>query len=93
VDGIFCAAGDVCALGLLAATAKASVRVPQELAIIGYDDLPLAAESKPPLTTVRQPIRRMAEAAHRLAVVERALPSDAATRVVFAPELILRSTA
>jgi len=93
VDGVFCAAGDSCALGLLAAVARTTVRVPQDLSIVGYDDLPVAENARPPLTTVRQPIKRMAQAAYKLAVIERSLPSEVATRVVFPPELVVRSSA
>ena len=52
-------ASDTMAVGALRALRQAGVAVPAEVAVIGYDDLPLAAIADPPLTTVRQPIRRL----------------------------------
>jgi LacI family transcriptional regulator len=58
VDAVF-AASDTMAFGALRAIRQAGVTVPDEIAVVGYDDLPLATTSEPPLTTVRQPIRRL----------------------------------
>lgn len=56
-DAVF-AASDTMALGALRALRNAGLAVPQEVALIGFDDLPSAAIADPPLTTIRQPIRR-----------------------------------
>ncbi|MCB0194509.1 MAG: LacI family DNA-binding transcriptional regulator [Anaerolineae bacterium] len=56
-DAIF-AASDPMAMGALRALRDAGRRVPDDIAIIGFDDLPFAATAHPPLTTVRQPILR-----------------------------------
>lgn len=66
VDAVFCAAGDTCALGVLSVAREARLKIPEQLAIIGYDDIPLAAISDPPLSTVRQPMDAIAREAHRL---------------------------
>ncbi|MCS7190114.1 MAG: substrate-binding domain-containing protein, partial [Fimbriimonadales bacterium] len=50
------AANDMAALGVLDACAQHGVRVPKELSVAGFDDIPLAALAKPPLTTMRTPI-------------------------------------
>ena len=50
---------DTMALGALRALRQAGLVVPNDIAVVGYDDLPFAAISDPPLTTVRQPIRRL----------------------------------
>jgi len=52
-------ASDTMALGALRALRNAGVVVPDEIAVIGFDDLPAAVVSDPPLTTISQPIRRV----------------------------------
>jgi LacI family transcriptional regulator len=53
------AASDSMAVGAIAAAREQGICVPREMAVTGFDDVPLAALSQPPLTTVRQPIRRI----------------------------------
>jgi DNA-binding LacI/PurR family transcriptional regulator len=64
VDGVF-VANDLMAAGALRAIADAGLRVPDDVAVTGFDDIPIAQATQPPLTTVHQPIeelgRRMAE--------------------------------
>jgi phosphoserine phosphatase RsbU/P len=62
------AANDGIALGALAALRKHGVRVPQDVSVTGFDDLMMARLGDPPLSTVAQPIRSMAELAVRLVV-------------------------
>lgn len=62
------AMSDAAAAGALQAAGQLSLRVPQDLSIVGFDDLPLARLTAPPLTTVHQPIRRKGEEAARLLV-------------------------
>lgn len=54
---------DAAAAGVLAAARRLGIRVPEELSIVGFDDLPLTRFTDPPLTTVHQPVRRKGEAA------------------------------
>lgn len=58
VDAIF-AASDMMAVGALRALHRAGRRVPGDVAVIGFDDLPIGLRTDPPLTTVRQPIEEM----------------------------------
>jgi DNA-binding LacI/PurR family transcriptional regulator len=58
LDAVF-AANDLMAFGALAVLAAAGRRVPDDVAVVGFDDVPEAALSEPPLTTVRQPIEEM----------------------------------
>ena len=59
-DGIF-AASDVTAMSLVAAAAEHGIRVPDQLSVIGFDDVPMARLTNPPLTTIRQDIRQGAK--------------------------------
>ena len=51
------ARNDACAIGALHAAHTLRLRVPEDVAVVGFDDIPLAAYQAPPLTTVAQPIR------------------------------------
>ncbi|HEX2774902.1 MAG TPA: LacI family DNA-binding transcriptional regulator [Micromonosporaceae bacterium] len=64
-DAVF-AHNDLSAAGAMQAAREAGCRVPEDIAVVGFDDLPLAATTDPPLTSVRQPLREMGEAAARL---------------------------
>ncbi|HEX2621031.1 MAG TPA: substrate-binding domain-containing protein, partial [Phototrophicaceae bacterium] len=57
---------DVMAIGVIHAIAEAGLRIPHDISVIGFDDIPLAAFSVPTLTTVAQPIYQMGEIATRL---------------------------
>lgn len=61
-------ANDQMAVGALRALARRGVRVPQDMAVTGFDGIPLGRIVQPPLTTVRQPIRRLGEQAVELLV-------------------------
>jgi DNA-binding LacI/PurR family transcriptional regulator len=81
------AATDQLALGALEAAREAGVRVPEELSIVGFDDVPGAAWSRPALTTVRQPLLEKGEVAGRL------LSGGADGREVILPvELVVRGS-
>ncbi len=56
-DGVF-AASDLIALGLIRGFVRLGVRVPQDIAVVGYDDIHMAAYASPALTTIRQDVRR-----------------------------------
>jgi LacI family transcriptional regulator len=77
-DAVF-AHNDLTAAGVLSGLRKAGCAVPGDVAVIGFDDIPLAAHTQPPLTTVRQPLRQMGETAARqlLAQLAGAPPPDA----------------
>ena len=59
---------DLQALGLYEAARELGLRVPEDLSVVGFDDLPLARWVGPPLTTVRQPLTEMAEVAARMVI-------------------------
>lgn len=66
-DSIF-AHNDLLAGGAMHALRAAGLRVPQDVAVVGFDDIDYARYTEPPLTTVRQPMREMGECAARLLV-------------------------
>jgi LacI family transcriptional regulator len=69
------------------------VRVPEDVAIVGFDDLLIARLSTPALTTIRQPLKEMAEAAYNMAVVQRDEILRKPQRMMFKPELVVRQSA
>lgn len=62
------ACNDLQALGVYQAAREAGLRIPEDLSVVGFDDLPVAALVHPPLTTVHQPLAEMAAAATELAL-------------------------
>ncbi|MFJ8937820.1 LacI family DNA-binding transcriptional regulator [Streptomyces sp. NPDC102365] len=87
------AGNDLQALGLYEAARELGLRVPEDLSIVGFDDLPVARWVGPPLTTVRQPLTEMAEAAARLVLdLGRSERPSTATRVELATSLVVRSS-
>ncbi|AIJ13901.1 LacI family DNA-binding transcriptional regulator [Streptomyces violaceoruber] len=87
------AGNDLQALGLYEAARELGLRIPHDLSVVGFDDLPVARWVGPPLTTVRQPLMEMAEAAARLVLdLGREDRSSTATRVELATSLEVRSS-
>jgi DNA-binding LacI/PurR family transcriptional regulator len=86
------AMSDALAIGAMHAARTLDLRVPADVSIVGYDDIDVAQYVDPPLTTVRQPIRRKGEAAVELllAVVHGEPPSDIHTTL--ATNLIVRAS-
>jgi len=71
---------DVMAVGALAALREAGVRVPEDMSLAGFDDIPVVRELSPPLTTVALPLTEMGERVIALAL--RTAPAAARSRVV-----------
>jgi LacI family transcriptional regulator len=90
-DAVF-AASDMMALGAIRAIREAGLRVPEDVAVVGYDDLPFAAHSDPPLTTIRQPIQRTGATAVETLLDLINHPNGAAHRVVLPTELVVRTS-
>lgn len=88
-DGIF-ATSDVVAMSLLSAAADHGLRAPQDVSIIGFDDIPIARLSNPPLTTIRQDIA--AGAGHLVDLLFRRMGGEEAGPVEIAPELVIRES-
>ncbi|WP_269938654.1 LacI family DNA-binding transcriptional regulator [Arthrobacter sp. HY1533] len=90
-DGIFCA-NDLLALGVLQAlTMLRTIRVPEDVALVGYDDIDFASSAVVPLTSVRQPTELLGRTAVELLCEEVDTPG-AHRQVVFKPELVVRGS-
>ncbi|MGW7284106.1 LacI family DNA-binding transcriptional regulator [Streptomyces sp. NPDC054847] len=90
---VFCA-NDLLALGVLQFMYTAGIKVPEEMAIVGYDDIEFAAAATVPLTSVRQPARTMGAMAAGLLLQETGDQADEHRHehVVLQPELVVRGS-
>ena len=84
------ALNDLMALGALRAAAEAGYSVPRDLAVVGYDNLELTRFTNPPLTTISQPKKEVGAQAVNLLVDRISQKSRPPSRLVLAPELIIR---
>jgi LacI family transcriptional regulator len=86
------ALNDLVALGFLQEVTRRGIRVPGDVAIVGYDDIDLAAAAVVPLTSVRQPRRQLGRAAARLLLEEATDGTHRHRQVIFQPELVIRQS-
>jgi LacI family transcriptional regulator len=90
-DAIF-AAGDTIAVGALQAAHEAGMRVPHDLAVVGFDDVDVAAQAFPPLTTVRQPVQGKGAAAAKLLIDLIQGRVQAPQHILLETELVIRQS-
>lgn len=91
--GALFAANDLLALGLLQAlVVDGRARVPDDIAIIGFDDIPFAGAAAVPLSSIRQPSRMIGRTALRIVLEEADDPASIPRQTVFPPELIVRAS-
>jgi DNA-binding LacI/PurR family transcriptional regulator len=89
---IFCF-NDIAAIGAIRAIADAGLRCPDDISVIGFDDMSSAAYQTPRLTTVRQPLRRMGEMAVQTLLKRIQNPNEAYPEtILFEPELMVRES-
>jgi LacI family transcriptional regulator len=88
-DAVF-AANDLMAFGAMRAIREQGLRIPEDIAVVGFDDVPAAASTDPPLTTVRQPSRQMGVVAAEtlIDVVEHG--ASYMHRIILPTELVIR---
>lgn len=86
------AANDEMAAGVVAAASAMGVRIPNDLAVVGFDDTRIARMTRPALTTVRVPMSRMGAEAVRLLCQRIVNPRAAVARISLRPELIVRES-
>jgi LacI family transcriptional regulator len=90
-DAVF-AANDVMAAGALWALREAHLRVPEDVAVVGFDDTPNASRTQPPLTTIRQPIQSMGTLAVETLIDIIDHPGSDTRSIIVATELVIRSS-
>jgi LacI family repressor for deo operon, udp, cdd, tsx, nupC, and nupG len=91
VTGMICAS-DVLALGSIRAARRLGLDVPRDVSVVGFDDSILMTCTDPPLTTVRQPIEMMGQAAVDLLVNQIEGSGVAPDELLFEPELVVRGS-
>ncbi|QGZ60839.1 LacI family DNA-binding transcriptional regulator [Paraburkholderia acidisoli] len=90
-DAIF-AVSDTLAVGVLNGLRGVGRRVPHDVAVVGFDDLALAAQIDPPLTTIAQPMRELGETAARLLLRRFAEPRARVPGVLLPHRLVVRAS-
>lgn len=91
-DSVF-AHNDITAAGVLRALRAAGRSVPGDIAVVGFDDIPMAEHTEPPLTTVRQPTRQMGETAARMLLSHLGGTAVPDAPLVLPTELVVRHSA
>lgn len=90
-DSIF-ACNDLMAIGVLRAAFEANLRIPEDLSIIGYDNIELATFTQPSITTIAQPIHNLAERAIQLLLHRINNPCSPSIRETLSNQLVIRET-
>lgn len=91
LDAIF-VASDTMAIGTLKALRDQSLSIPDDVAVVGYDDLPPARSAVPPLTTIRQPIRRFGIKAMEILIDIIENGENPPRQVILGTELVIRES-
>ena len=91
MDAVF-AASDLMALGALDALAAAGRRVPHDVAVVGFDDSPLAASARPALSSIRQPTEEMGREMTRLLLHGMRNADGPPRRVILDTSLVIRQS-
>ncbi|MGZ9161190.1 MAG: LacI family DNA-binding transcriptional regulator [Candidatus Limnocylindrales bacterium] len=86
------AGNDLQAFGVYQAAREMRLHIPEDLSVVGFDDLPVARWVGPPLTTIRQPLNEMAQSAARLVLSLARGEEPAQPRVELATELVVRES-
>jgi LacI family transcriptional regulator len=90
-DAVF-VASDAMAFAAMRAIQEAGLRIPDDIAVVGFDDIPAAATSNPTLTTVRQPILRTGSVAAEMLIERIEHPDSQPCRIVLPTELVIRAS-
>jgi DNA-binding LacI/PurR family transcriptional regulator len=82
----------LCAIGAIRALDEAGLRVPEDVSVVGFDDIPGASYSRPSLTTVRQPMQEMGQLAARTLLDQIEKRASYVDEIAVEPELIVRQS-
>lgn len=91
IDGVF-VASDAMAAAAVGVITGAGLRIPEDVAVVGYDGTPIAMATRPMLTTIRQPIEAMGRAMAQLLLRRVEHPEEPTSHVIFTTELIVRES-
>jgi len=83
---------DISALGAMRAILESGRRVPEDVSIVGFDDIHIASFSRPGLTTVRQPLKKMGRIAAKTLLDWIEGRSDYTPEIAVEPDLVIRSS-
>jgi DNA-binding LacI/PurR family transcriptional regulator len=83
---------DLCAIGAIRALDEAGLRVPEDVSVVGFDDIPGASYSRPSLTTVRQPMQEMGQLAARTLLDQIEKRTSYVPEIAVEPKLIVRQS-
>lgn len=86
------AANDVSAVGALSAIQASGLRVPEDISLVGFDDVPVSTQVYPHLTTVRQPLAQMSRAAINMLIAMISGFEPPAQKITLSPELVVRDS-
>ncbi|UZW54383.1 LacI family transcriptional regulator [Sphingobium sp. JS3065] len=89
IDGVF-AGSDVVAMSVIRAAVAVGRAVPEDLSVVGFDDVPIAAQSNPPLTTIRQDLERGSTLMCEL--LFNRMKGEPCSSILLPPELVVRSS-
>ena len=83
---------DISAIGAIRAFQEAGFRVPDDISVVGFDDIPAAGFHHPSLTTVRQPLQKMGEIAVEVLISRIEGQKDLPREISVQPEIVIRSS-
>jgi LacI family transcriptional regulator len=83
---------DISAIGAISAFQESGIRVPEDISVVGFDDIQTAAYMTPPLTTVRQPLKKMGEIAARTLLEQIEESTRYVPEILITPELVVRKS-
>jgi DNA-binding LacI/PurR family transcriptional regulator len=83
---------DISAIGAIWAFSEAGLRVPEDVSVVGFDDIPAAAFNNPGLTTVRQPLQRMGQIAAKTVIDQIEGKAEYVPEIAIEPEFVVRAS-